>query len=61
MLVAAAFELLIVGQCGPIELVMIQQQRNGGSLMGTTRDMIGQGHIFRSVFAMMAREGIYCE
>jgi len=46
--------------CGPIELVMIQQQRKGGSLMGTTRDMIGQGHIFRSVFAMMAREGIYC-
>jgi hypothetical protein len=45
--------------CGPIELVMIQQQRKGGGLMSTSMDMVKGGHVFRGVTAMMAREGIY--
>jgi len=46
--------------CGPIELVMIQQQRKGGSLLSTTQDMIKSGNFFRGTIAMMCREGIYC-
>lgn len=48
--------------CGPIELVMIQQQRKGGGLMGTTMDMMkgGPRTFFRGTLAMCAREGIYC-
>lgn len=45
--------------CGPIELVMIQQQRKGGGLAGTAIDMLKGGHFFRGTLAMCAREGIY--
>eukprot|EP00965_Chrysotila_dentata_P241650 6204406-Pleurochrysis_carterae.AAC.4 len=48
--------------CGPIELVMIQQQRKGGSLLGTTINCIkaGPSVFFRGTTGMCAREGIYC-
>eukprot|EP00908_Phaeocystis_cordata_P014733 Transcript_25834.p1 GENE.Transcript_25834~~Transcript_25834.p1 ORF type:complete len:239 (+),score=103.71 Transcript_25834:249-965(+) len=47
--------------CGPIELVMIQQQAKGGGLVGTAIDMVkaGPSTFFRGTGAMMAREGIY--
>jgi len=47
--------------CGPIELVMIQQQVKGGGLIGTAIDMVkaGPSTFFRGTGAMMAREGIY--
>lgn len=47
--------------CSPIELVMIQQQRRGGSLLGTTGEMMrgGARMFFRGTLAMSAREGIY--
>jgi len=44
---------------GPIELVMIQQQRKGGTLLDTTLKMLQGGHIFRGTIAMAAREGLY--
>ncbi len=43
---------------GPIELVMIQQQRKGGTLLDTTLKMLQGGHIFRGTIAMAAREGL---
>jgi len=48
--------------CGPIELVMIQQQRKGGGLIGTAIEMAkgGPNTFFRGTLGMMAREGIYC-
>eukprot|EP00966_Prymnesium_polylepis_P130761 3024453-Prymnesium_polylepis.1 len=47
--------------CGPMELIMIQQQRKGGGLVGTAIDMVkaGPATFFRGTLAMMAREGIY--
>jgi len=47
--------------CGPIELVMIQQQAKGGGLVGTAIEMAqaGPSTFFRGTLAMMAREGIY--
>ena len=48
--------------CGPIELMMIQQQRKGGSLGGTAVDVVkgGPGVFFRGTTGMCLREGIYC-
>ena len=48
--------------CGPIELVMIQQQRSGLSMGATISEIVGGGasSIFRGTLGMMAREGIYC-
>lgn len=42
--------------CGPIELVMIQQQRKGGSMMGTAIDAVkgGPGIFFRGTIGMMS-------
>lgn len=47
--------------CGPIELVMIQQQKKGGGLFSTAVEMVkaGPSTFFRGTSAMMAREGIY--
>ncbi|KAL3920385.1 MAG: hypothetical protein SGPRY_005270 [Prymnesium sp.] len=47
--------------CGPMELVMIQQQRKGTHLLETTWNMIKAGPFtfFRGTGAMMAREGVY--
>jgi len=47
---------------GPMELVMIQQQVNGGGMVTTAMDLIkqGPGTVFRGVTGMMMREGIYC-
>ena len=44
--------------CSPLELVMIQQQRKGGTLLDTTLKMLQGGHIFRGTIAMAAREGL---
>lgn len=48
--------------CGPIELVMIQQQRQGLSLMATSLDILkgGLSQVFRGTTGMCFREGIYC-
>jgi len=47
--------------CGPIELIMIQQQAKGGGLLETAIKMAqaGPSTFFRGTLAMMAREGIY--
>ena len=47
--------------CGPIELVMIQQQAKGGGLFSTFVDMVkaGPSTFFRGTTAQMGREGIY--
>jgi len=48
--------------CGPMELVMIQQQRFGGSLLGTpSRIMTGFGpmQMFRGLTTACGREGIF--
>jgi len=47
--------------CGPMELIMIQQQRKGTGLIETAVNMVkeGPGTFFRGTLAMMAREGIY--
>ncbi|KAL1520639.1 hypothetical protein AB1Y20_022212 [Prymnesium parvum] len=47
--------------CGPMELIMIQQQRKGTGLLTTTANVIkaGPSTFFRGTGAMMAREGIY--
>ena len=43
--------------CGPIELIMIQQQRKGGTLSGTTMDILkaGPSTTFRGLGGMMLR------
>jgi hypothetical protein len=48
--------------CGPIELVMIQQQRRGTGLLPTTAEMIkgGPSTFFRGTPGMMGREGLFC-
>jgi hypothetical protein len=47
----------------PIELIMIQQQRQGGSLLGTVTRVarlgVGSSGVMRGVAATMARDGIY--
>ena len=43
--------------CSPIELVMIQQQRKGGSLFGTAAELARGGHLTRGTTGMMLREG----
>ena len=47
---------------GPMELVMIQQQVKGGSLVATTSSLLTAGPktVFRGTPAMMLREGLYC-
>lgn len=47
---------------GPIELVMIQQQRRGTGLLPTTAEMIkgGPSTFFRGTPGMMGREGLFC-
>ena len=47
--------------CGPIELIMIQQQAKGGGLFSTAVSLMqaGPSTFFRGTLAMMAREGIY--
>jgi len=48
--------------CGPIELAMIQQQRKGGSLMGTVSNLAagGPSTVTRGTLGICLREGIYC-
>lgn len=48
--------------CGPIELAMIQQQRKGGSLLGTAGNLAAAGPstVMRGTFGICLREGIYC-
>lgn len=48
--------------CGPIELVMIQQQRKGGGLLSTAASLASAGPstFFRGTIGMCLREGIYC-
>lgn len=48
--------------CGPIELAMIQQQRKGGSLVGTAQNLVagGPSTVMRGTFGICLREGIYC-
>ena len=48
--------------CGPLELIMIQQQRKGTGLLRTAADMLtaGPSITFRGLLGMMGREGIYC-
>ena len=47
---------------GPLELVMVQQQTKGGSLIATAGSVFSEGSktIFRGTSGMMMREGIYC-
>ena len=47
--------------CGPIELIMIQQQKKGGGLLSTALSLIKDGPMtfFRGTGPMMMREGIY--
>jgi len=46
----------------PCELVMIQQQVNGGGLFETASRLLKEGPttVFRGTLGMMAREGVYC-
>jgi hypothetical protein len=48
--------------CGPIELAMIQQQRKGGSLLGTASNLVASGPstVMRGTLGICLREGIYC-
>lgn len=48
--------------CGPIELAMIQQQRKGGSLVGTASNLVAAGPstVMRGTLGICLREGIYC-
>jgi len=47
---------------GPMELVMIQQQVNGGGMVSTALDLLkqGPGTVYRGLLGMCLREGIYC-
>eukprot|EP00933_Yihiella_yeosuensis_P001186 TRINITY_DN101941_c0_g1_i1.p1 TRINITY_DN101941_c0_g1~~TRINITY_DN101941_c0_g1_i1.p1 ORF type:complete len:271 (+),score=29.02 TRINITY_DN101941_c0_g1_i1:63-875(+) len=48
--------------CGPLELAMIQQQRKGGTLVGTFRNLFAGGPsvLSRGVLGISLRESIYC-
>eukprot|EP00941_MAST-03F_sp_MAST-3F-sp1_P000214 g214.t1 len=49
--------------CGPMELLMIQQQRFGGSLFSTTRRLFqsnGVASYARGLLPSVVREGVYC-
>jgi len=48
--------------CGPIELVMIQQQRQGTSFFATMLNIFkgGPSAVFRGTTGMCLREGLYC-
>jgi len=48
--------------CGPIELVMIQQQRQGLGFIATSLSILkgGASSVFRGTTGMCFREGIYC-
>lgn len=48
--------------CGPIELVMIQQQRKGGGFFQTLMNCVrgGPSVFFRGTTGMCLREGVYC-
>lgn len=48
--------------CGPIELVMIQQQRHGTGVLSTVLGLGRQGPmtVFRGTPGLMAREGLFC-
>jgi len=45
--------------CGPLELVMIQQQRKGGSILQTFTRSVSNGSILRGIIPTSGREGIY--
>ena len=48
--------------CAPMELVMIQQQRSGGSLLGTAGRVVrehGAGTLFRGLVTSCGREGLF--
>jgi len=48
--------------CAPMELVMIQQQRHGGSLVHQTRRVLGEfgvSGLFRGLFCACGREGLF--
>lgn len=48
--------------CGPMELVMIQQQRFGGNILGTPMKIVsefGARDLFRGVIMSCGREGIF--
>lgn len=48
--------------CGPLELIMIQQQRKGGSILSVGTDLVrgGPSIVTRGTIALGLREGIYC-
>jgi len=50
--------------CGPLELMMIQQQRHGGSLGSTVSRLVngvgGVGTFSRGIVSSVIREGAYC-
>jgi len=48
--------------CGPLELIMIQQQRKGGSIASVGADLVrgGPSIVSRGMLALGLREGIYC-
>lgn len=49
--------------CSPMELVMIQQQRHGGSMLATVLRLVkeqGMGSMSRGIVPTVVREGVYC-
>jgi len=49
--------------CAPMELVMIQQQRFGASLLGTVQRIVGEfgvSTLFRGLVTSCGREGLFC-
>ena len=48
--------------CGPLELIMIQQQRKGGTILSVGGDLArgGPSIVSRGMLALGLREGIYC-
>eukprot|EP00457_Paulinella_chromatophora_P010975 gb/GEZN01011094.1/.p1 GENE.gb/GEZN01011094.1/~~gb/GEZN01011094.1/.p1 ORF type:complete len:275 (+),score=22.47 gb/GEZN01011094.1/:21-845(+) len=45
--------------CSPLELIMVQQQRKGGSLPSHFSSLLSGGHLGRAFFPCAMREGIY--
>ena len=48
--------------CAPMELIMIQQQRHGTSLVGATSRILAEGPstLFRGLATSCGREGLFC-